>query len=198
MTKRSGHFIIFPSYAFFLAKLHQILKKCRNITFIRLQTKKTIMGFFQNVKNKLGIGGVSVSLQVPGQASKSDNNLSGTITLTTKSEQEVKMITVKMIEEYTTGSGNDKKHKEFELGVVNIPGEFTIAPGDLKEISFQLSYSVIKSNSDELKEKGGVMGALGSLSAFASNEKSAYFITAVADVKSAALDPSDKKEIRLV
>lgn len=156
------------------------------------------MGFFQNVKNKLGIGGVSVSLQVPGQVSKNDNIISGTITLTTKSEQEVKMITIKMIEEFTTGSGKEKKSKEFDLGMVKIPGDFTIAPGDLKEISFQLSFEVVKSNSDQLKDKGGVLGALGSLSAFASNEKSTYYITAEADVKAAALDPSDKKEIRLI
>ncbi len=156
------------------------------------------MGFFQNVKNKLGIGGVSVSLQIPGQAAKAENNLSGTITLTTKSDQEVKMITVTMIEEFTTGSGNEKKYKEFELGMVKIPGEFVIKPGDLKEITFQLSYSVVKSNADHLKDKGGVLGALGSLSAMASNEKSVYYVKAVADVKAAALDPSDKKEIRLI
>ena len=83
------------------------------------------MGFFQNVKNKLGIGGVSVSLQVPGQVSKSDNIISGTVTLTTKSEQEVKMITIKMIEEFTTGSGKEKKSKEFDLGMVKIPKRLT-------------------------------------------------------------------------
>lgn len=37
-----------------------------------------------------------------------------------------------------------------------------------------------------------------SLSKFANNEKSAYYIKAEVDVKSAALDPSDKKQIRLI
>lgn len=42
------------------------------------------------------------------------------------------------------------------------------------------------------------MGALGKMGSFADNEKSAYFVEADADVKAAALDPSDKKEIRLM
>ena len=42
------------------------------------------------------------------------------------------------------------------------------------------------------------MGALGKVAAFASNEKSSYYIIAEADVKAAALDPTDRKEIRLI
>ena len=156
------------------------------------------MGFFQTIKNKLGIGGVKVSLQVPGQVAKDAGVLEGKITLTTKSEQEVKEIKVKIFEEYTTGRGDDKKTKTFDLGEVKIPGGFTLKPGDSKEISFSLPFSVLKSNNDNLKEKGGVLGALGKMGSFADNEKSAFFVEADADVKAAALDPSDKKEIRLI
>lgn len=156
------------------------------------------MGIFQTLKNKLGIGGVSVNLQVPGQVSKDSGNIAGKITLTTKSEQEVKELIVKMTEEYTTGRGDEKKTKEFELGIVTLPGGFTIKPGDSKEISFSLPFSVLKSDNDQLKEKGGALGALGKVASFASNEKSQYFIKAEADVAAAALDPTDKKEIRLM
>jgi hypothetical protein len=61
-----------------------------------------------------------------------------------------------------------------------------------------LPFSLLKSENDQLKEKGGVLGTLGKVGAFASNEKSKYFVNAEVDVKSAALDPSDKKEIRLM
>ena len=156
------------------------------------------MGFFQTIKNKLGIGGVKVSLQVPGQVAKDAGFLEGKITLTTKSEQEVKEIEVKIFEEYTTGRGDDKKTKTFTLGEMKIPAGYTLKPGDSKEIPFSLPFSVIKSNNDNLKDKGGVLGALGKMGSFADNEKSAFFVEADADVKAAALDPSDKKEIRLV
>lgn len=57
---------------------------------------------------------------------------------------------------------------------------------------------LIKSNADSLKEKGGALGALGKMGKFANNEKSSYFVDATVDVKSAFLDPSDKKDIKLV
>ncbi|MFH0895182.1 MAG: sporulation protein [Bacteroidota bacterium] len=156
------------------------------------------MGFFQNVKNKLGIGGVNVSLQVPGQVAKDSGVVEGKITLTSKSEQEIVSYTVKMLEEYTTGRGDEKETKELELGKIKIPESFIIKPGETKELTFSLPFALIKSNNDELKEKGGALGTLGKLGSFANNEKSKYFVDADVDVKSAALDPSDKKEIRIV
>lgn len=156
------------------------------------------MGFFQNLKNKLGIGGVKVSLQVPGQVAKDAGTVEGKIILTTKSEQEIVSFKVKMVEEYTTGRGDDKKTKEYELGTTTGTCGFTLKPGETKELTFSLPFSIIKSSNDELKEKGGAMGALGKLGSFADNEKSKYFVDADVDVKSAALDPSDKKEIKFV
>jgi SpoOM protein len=156
------------------------------------------MGFFQNIKNKLGIGGVKVNLQIPSQASKADGFVEGKVILTTKSEQEIVEIEVKMLEEWTTGRGDDKKTKEFTLGEITIPAGFTIKPGETKEIPFRLEFEMLKSDNDEMKEKGGVRGAIGSMGAFADNERSEYFVDADVDVKSATLDPSDKKPIKLV
>lgn len=156
------------------------------------------MGFFKNIKDKLGIGGVKVQLKVPGQISKESGIIEGSVLLTTKSEQEVVDMTVQLIEEYTTGRGDNKKEEEFELGEVKVPGGFTITPGEEKEISFSLPFSLVKSNADQLAEKGGALGALGKVGKFANNEQSSYFVDAEVDVKSAALDPSDKKQIKLV
>jgi hypothetical protein len=156
------------------------------------------MGFLQTIKNKLGIGGVKVELQVPGQVAKTASIISGKVILTTKSEQEVTGIAISLKEEYTTGRGNDKKTKEFTLGELKFPVSFTLKPGDTKEIPFDLNFSLIKSNNDDLRERGGAMGALGSMAAFANAEKSEYSVEAHVDVKSAALDPMDKKDIKLV
>ncbi|MDC8004621.1 sporulation protein [Aureisphaera galaxeae] len=156
------------------------------------------MGFLKKFKDKLGIGGVKVELKVPGQIAKDSGIIEGTVVLTTKSEQEVVDITVQLLEEYTTGRGDDKQEKEFELGEVKVPGGFSIAPGDTKEVPFSLPFTLVKSNADDLKEMGGALGTLGKLGKFANNEKSSYFVDAEADVKSAALDPSDKKEVKLV
>ncbi len=156
------------------------------------------MGFIQTIKNKLGIGGVKVSLQVPGQIAKDKLVVDGKITLTSKSDQEVVSYTLKLVEVYTTGRGDDKKTTELELGQIKVNNSFVIKAGDTKEFDFSLPFALVKSDNDELKEKGGAMGALGKLGSFANNEKSTYFVNAEVDVKSAALDPSDKKDIRIV
>lgn len=156
------------------------------------------MGLISTIKNKLGIGGVKVALNTPGQVSKAGGMVAGNVTLTTKSEQEVTGLTVKLIEEWSTGRGDSKTKKEFELGKVTVPASFTIKPGETKELAFSLPFILIKSDNEELKEKGGVMGTLGKMGSFANNEKSSYFVAAEADVKAAALDPTDKKEIRLI
>lgn len=156
------------------------------------------MGFFQSIKNKLGIGGVSVELRVPMQISKDSDIIDGVIVLTTKSEQEIVSASVKLYEDFETGRGDEKKTKTFELGIVKLTDSFVIKPGETKEIAFKLPFSILKSDNDELKEKGGALGAIGKLGAFANNEKSNYFIKADVDVKSAAIDPSAKKEVKIV
>ncbi len=156
------------------------------------------MGLFNKIKNKLGIGGVKVNLQIPGQVSKQDGVIDGKVIMTSKSEQEIIEVKVRFLEEFSSGRGDDKETREFELGVIKIPDAYTIKPGDVKEVSFSLPFQLLQSNADSLKEKGGALGTLGKMSKFANNEKSSYFVEADVDVAAAVIDPSDKKDIKLV
>lgn len=76
------------------------------------------MGILSAIKNKLGIGGVKVKLQVPGQVTKDSKEIVGKFTLTTKSEQEIVDTEVKLMEEFTTGRGDNAKTTNYELGIV--------------------------------------------------------------------------------
>jgi len=153
---------------------------------------------FGKIKQALGIGTIKVELTVPAQVRRSDGTLQGSIKLTAKSDQEVTKLQIKLIESYTTGRGEEKKTRDFDLGELELPQQLVMKSGEVKSIDFQLGYSLLKSNNDLLKERGGALGTLGKIGAFANNEKSEYFVTAVADVKGTALDPSDRKQIRLV
>ncbi|MFN8281993.1 MAG: sporulation protein [Chitinophagales bacterium] len=159
------------------------------------------MGFFQTIKNKLGIGGVSVELQVPGQVQKTADRLEGKAIITTKSDQDLVEMKVELIEEWTTGRGDDKKTKEIFIDSYSITFNEVIKTGERKEVPFSISLenlNKLKSSNQELADKGGALGALGKLGSFANNEKSEYFVKAEVDVKSAALDPSDKKPVKFV
>ena len=156
------------------------------------------MSFFTKIKDTLGIGGVKVMLLLPSQFPKTGGVVNGKLNLTTKSDKTVQSCEVTLVEEYTTGRGDNKEEKEFELGKYICHEGFEIKVGETKEISFELFFGLIKSNNDNLKEKGGALGTLGKVAAYADNEKSRYYIKATADVKGVALDPDDKREIQLV
>ncbi|MDX2359207.1 MAG: sporulation protein [Crocinitomicaceae bacterium] len=156
------------------------------------------MGFFQKIKSKLGIGGVKISIDTPGQISKEDGKVAGKFTLTTKSEQEITEMTVSLIEKYTTGRGDDETTKEFTLGKQNFKDLITIKPGDSKVYDFDFTFEALKSRNDELKDKGGVSGAIGSLGKFANKEKSEFVVDVSVDVKAAALDPTEEVDVKLV
>lgn len=156
------------------------------------------MKLLQTIKNLLGIGGVKVKLLTPGQVDKEKGIVNGSINLTSKRDQEIVSIRFVFIEEFTKGRGDNQTVRDFELGETALNNSLSIKAGENKSFDFQLPFQLLKSNADNLKEKGGTVGKIGSLAKFANNEKSAYYIKAEVDVKSAVLDPTDKKQIKLV
>lgn len=156
------------------------------------------MAFFSKVKQFFGAGTVKVELTVPPQVTKTAGQLTGRIGLNAVSDQHILELTVKLTESWSTGRGAEKTEKQFELGKVMIAQTFEMKAGELRSFDFVLPFELVKSNADELKERGGALGMLGKAGAFANAEKSSYKVTAEADVKGAALDPSDDKEIQLV
>jgi len=156
------------------------------------------MGFFKSVKDKLGIGGVKMELQIPEEVAKDSGIIEGKIILTTKSVQDILRIDIFLKEDFTSGRGDSEDEATFDLGELKIHKQFKISPGETKEIEFKLPFDAPKTDADEFAEKGGALGVLGKLGKIARNEKSSYYVSALVDVKTAALDPSEDKEIKLV
>ncbi|HLD21901.1 MAG TPA: hypothetical protein VJB65_03305, partial [Patescibacteria group bacterium] len=79
------------------------------------------MGLFDKLKQVVGIGGVKVTLTVPSAIQKSALNFSGTVTLTSKSDQHIKQVTVNLEERRLKKSGGTEQIlKEYTLGNVEI------------------------------------------------------------------------------
>ena len=74
------------------------------------------MGFFGKIKQFLGIGTVKVTATVPGSFSVDDPTISGSVELLAKSDQEVVGVTVRFQEKWSTGRGENKTEKTFDLG----------------------------------------------------------------------------------
>jgi hypothetical protein len=155
------------------------------------------MSLFSKVKQFFGAGTVKVDLSVPPQVQKAGLQLAGSVALNAVSDQHVLEVTVKLTEHWSTGRGAEKKEREYELGKVAIASAFDMKQGEQRSLDFVLPFQLIKSGNDVLKEAGGAFGMLGKAAAFVSAESSTYKVTAKADVKGAALDPSASKPILL-
>jgi hypothetical protein len=157
------------------------------------------MGFFNKIKQVLGIGTVKVEIDVEPTFCKSGDTISGKLLLTAKSEQNILELEVKLEETWTKGRGDDKTVKTFDLGEWKDTNSFDMKAGDVKEVPFTLSYSISKSKNDRLSESGGKVGkALGGLGKMMDAETSAYKLIATCDVKGAAFDPNSITDMKLV
>jgi hypothetical protein len=156
------------------------------------------MSFFQKLKQFFGAGTVKVELTVPPSVSKAELQVPGKVTLNALSDQHVIDVKVLLEEEWETGRDEQKQTRKFELGKLTLAQGVDMKQGEQQVFEFVLPFTLVKSNADDLKEMGGMAGALGKAVAFAKAEKSRYSLSAVADVKGAAFDPRDDKEIKLI
>ncbi len=156
------------------------------------------MSFFSKIKQTLGIGTISVKLNVPGQLNAADGKLKGSLLLTAKSNQKVKKVEIKLEEEQTTGRGDNKKTKTYTIGSWNNSNGFEMKEGESKTIEFEFPVQVYKSSTDEIAEKGGLLGGLGKMAKFADDARSEFSVFALVDVEGAKLDPSDSCNINII
>lgn len=156
------------------------------------------MSLIKKIKLFFGIGTVSVKLSVPPTFKSSENLVSGSVTITGKSDQRIKSIEIKLEETWTTGTGDNKTSKEFTLGKLKIDQGFDIREGEIVTKTFDLPFQFLRSGNDRMKEQGGVLGGLGKVGAFLDGEKSEYTILATVDVEGAKLDPNDIAKIKKV
>lgn len=155
------------------------------------------MGFFQNIKQKLGFVGVEAKFEGVEGFSKDGKTITGTLVITSKTDQKVKGIEVKLEEQYTTKQGDSETTKKFELGSWKDASAFELKAGDTKKLTFSFNYAFLKSQNDKLMEGGKVGKVLGSLGKFASGEKSKYEMWATVDLEGVAFDPNCHLELKL-
>ncbi len=153
------------------------------------------MGFFDKIKGWFNIGGVKVKLsEVSPTVSKKGNSIIGKAILTSKSDKQVLGLTYKFNLRKTTGSGEEKKVKDYVVGQSASTEAFEIKAGETKTVDFTIPYSIEKT----LADMGGVLGAIGKVGSFLSGDKLEYTISVAASVKGAAFDTSDSMTVTVV
>ncbi len=156
------------------------------------------MSFFKKIKQGLGIGTVKLALEVPPSVSGESGRLQGRVTVTAQSDQQITSLKFKLTEEFSTGRGEEKETREFELGTVSYDQPFSLKAGESKTVEFALPFVLRKSSAQSLAEKGGALGALGMAAKIAGAEKSTFKVEAEAKIQGTMLSPDDSKDIDIV
>lgn len=152
---------------------------------------------FGRVKKYFGIEGVKVELVVPEEIKERAGLIEGSVRFTSMNTQTVTQVRVRLIERYFRGRGKEKLVDEYKLGEIYLDKTIEVPANEPLELDFQLPFELLHSDFDEMQRRNIFGTGLAKLAKYAYNVKSVYRIEAEAKVKGTALNPFDKKEIKL-
>ncbi len=153
---------------------------------------------FGKVKKWLGIEGVKLELILPEMAFEQVGAVSGKIRFYSKNTQSVTRIRLVMIEKYSRGRGKERLVDEYLLGEATLDDRFDVPAEDVLEVDFTLPFELVKSRVDEFGDKNFLTGGLVKLAKTLRNVQSEYRIEAEAKVEGTALNPFDRKTLKVV
>lgn len=153
---------------------------------------------FGKVKKWLGIEGVKLELILPEMAFEQVGAVSGKIRFYSKNTQSVTRIRLVMIEKYSRGRGKERLVDEYLLGEATLDDRFDVPAEDMLEVDFTLPFELVKSRVDEFGDKNFLTGGLVKLAKTLRNVQSEYRIEAEAKVEGTALNPFDRKTLKVV
>jgi len=151
----------------------------------------------EKLKQVLGIEGVKLELITPIEASKSAGSIHGLIRLTTIRDCEIEKIQVSLVEKYTRGKKSNLKIDEYVMGRLELNSRKSITKDNPIEIPFELNFTFVASEMDELEKSNFLVGNIVKLAKKLKGVKSEFTIRAQADVKNTKLSPFDIKEIKM-
>lgn len=153
---------------------------------------------FGKVKKWLGIEGVKVELVLPEMAFESVSAVSGQLVFHSKNDQVVRSVNLKLIEKYSRGRGQERLVDEYLLGEIKLVQRIEVAAEVPIAVDFTLPFKLKKSNVDEFGDKNFLTGGLISIAKKLQSVNSEFRVEAEADVEGTALNPFDRKMIKIV
>lgn len=153
---------------------------------------------FGKIKKYLGIEGVKVELVLPEMVFEQVGAVSGQLVFHSKNSQVVRSVRLIMVEKYSRGRGKEKLVDEYQLGEITLNQRIEVPADEPLGVDFTLPFQLNKSNVDAFGDKNFLTGGLVSLAKKLQSVNSEYRIEVEADVEGTALNPFDKKVVKLV
>lgn len=153
---------------------------------------------FGKVKRWLGIEGVKIEMILPDQVSAGRGVIDGKLKFESMHLQTVTKIKLTLIEKFSRGRWKNKLTDQYKLGEIELEEDIEVPAHEVILIDFELPFTLIKSDMDELGDKNFVLKKLVNTAKALKNVKSEYYVEAEAAVKGTALSPFDKQQIKIV
>jgi hypothetical protein len=150
------------------------------------------------VKKWLGIEGVKIELILPEEINGKDGLIEGKIRFHTMHTQKVKSIKLTLTEKYTRGRFKSKLTDQYKIAETELKEDIEVPENEFVEIDFELPFTLVKSDMDEIGEKNFVLRNLVNAAKKIKNVRSEYTLEAEARVEGTALHPFDKKSVNIV
>lgn len=149
------------------------------------------------VKNWLGIEGVKLELEIPEMAVREVGVIIGQINFFSLRPQTVKDIKIALVERYSRGRGTEKLTDEYQLGSIVLDKKIEIPANEYVSVKFALPFSIVESDVDQFGSKNLFFDGLARAAKRLYGASSTYRVEAEANVQGVALNPFDKREIRV-
>ena len=149
------------------------------------------------VKKWLGIEGVKLELVLPEEVSADEREIHGSIRFQSLNPQTVTGIKIALIEKYSRGRGKEKLIDEYELGATELHHIVEVPAEEAVEVPFHLPFSLVRSNVDEFGKKNFLFGGLVIAAKALRGVSSEFRVEAEAQVAGVALNPFDRKAIKV-
>ena len=149
------------------------------------------------VKKWLGIEGVKLELIIPEEVAKSSQRIDGKMRFQSMNTQVVTEIKVVLIERYSRGKGKEKLTDEYELGSIAEKRNFEVPAEEPVEMDFSLPFGLYESEVDKFENRNILFRGIAKAAKYIRGAKSDYRLEAEAKVKGVALNPFDRKSIKL-
>ena len=116
----------------------------------------------------------------------------------TKNAQTVTTIKFALIERYNRGRGKEKRTDEYLLGETTIHRRIDIPAEGSAELLFEIPFSILQSDMDRMEQRNFIARSIVRAAKWAEGVQSQYRVEAEAIVEGVALNPFDKKGVKLV
>lgn len=152
------------------------------------------MGLFDKIKKGVGIGVLDLDLTCEVSLPRNGGVLNGQVLLTPKSDIHIIEFNIKLVEHETYEQDDRRRTRHHDHAVVNIGRNFDLAEGDIRQVQFQLPYS-LPSTLSMFGADDGLLGTVAKAASFLSERRSEFYVEAECDVKDVAFDPDTKRRV---